>query len=71
MPLHPLGLVGIVDHGRHARASFEAALSGSCDSSMPASAFTISPKAQNVTPGPYGGERPSRQRISSGRRSRS
>ena len=36
---------------------------------MPASAFTISPSAQNVIPSPYGRQRPWRQRTRSGRRS--
>ena len=47
---------------RRIASSFAARLAGSSDSRMPASAFTISPSAQNVIPSPYGRQRPWRQR---------
>ena len=43
--------------------SFSPACSGASDSRIPACAFTISPSAQKVTPSPYGGERPCRQKT--------
>ena len=50
-------------------SSLDAATSWSSDSRIPASAFTISPNAQNVIPSPYGRQRPWRQVIRSGRSS--
>ena len=38
--------------GETAVSSFDAATSAESDSRMPASAFTISPRAQNVIPSP-------------------
>ena len=50
-------------------ASLPRAAAASSDSRIPASAFTISPSAQNVMPSPYGRQRPWRQVTRSGRSS--
>ena len=61
-PLDPCGVGRIVDESldRLAKLLPRPRL-GPSDSRIPACALTISPSAQNVTPSPYGSERPCRQ----------
>ena len=54
---------GSVTNRSTACCSFSSARSELSDSRMPACALTISPSAQNVTPSPYGSERPCRQKT--------
>ena len=66
-PLAEPGTLGAL--GQDAASSLPVATSTVSDSRIPAWAFTISPRAQNVMPSPYGRQRPWRQVTSPGRSS--